>query len=346
VLPGSEAVRVLICSMLEPEYVERIAAVDSRIEVLYEPDLLPVPKYRADHNGSPRQLSTSDAARWSSLLATADVTYDFDWRAPELMPTQCPRLKWVQATSAGIGEFLRQTELELSDIQFTTAAGVHATPLAEFAVMGALYFIKGLPALTKAKAQRSWQRYTTRQLAGRRVAVVGLGRVGSRVAQSFAVLGSEVWGLGRMGGTYDTDGSYRVIELTELDELLPTVDVIVLCCPLTAETRDLLDARRLELLPDHAIVINLARGDVITEDALISALAGRTIGGACLDVFSTEPLPADSPLWDMDNVIVSPHSASTVEAENGLITDLFCSNLRNWLSGEQLTNVYQRARGY
>jgi hypothetical protein len=136
VVNESGSVRVLICSMLEPEYVEKIAAVDSRIDVLYAPELLPTPTYPADHGGQPRALDASELARWSSLLASADVTFDFDWLAPDQMPSNCPRLKWVQATSSGIGEFLERTRLARSDIQFCTAAGVHATPLAEFAVMG------------------------------------------------------------------------------------------------------------------------------------------------------------------------------------------------------------------
>jgi glyoxylate/hydroxypyruvate reductase len=122
--------------------------------------------------------------------------------------------------------------------------------------------------------------------------------------------------------------------------------VLVLCCPLTPETHHLIDSRRLSLLPPQAIVVNLARGDVIEEPALIDSLRAGAVAAACLDVFATEPLPDDSPLWRLDNVLVSPHSASTVDVENQLITDLFCRNLKNWLAGQPLLNLFQAERGY
>ena len=121
---------------------------------------------------------------------------------------------------------------------------------------------------------------------------------------------------------------------------------LILCCPLTPETRGMIDERRLRLLPRGAIVVNISRGPVIDETALTAALRDGHLGGAGLDVFATEPLPTDSPLWDMDNVIVSPHSASTVEQENAVLTDLFCENLRRWIDGEPLRNVFHASRGY
>jgi phosphoglycerate dehydrogenase-like enzyme len=132
----------------------------------------------------------------------------------------------------------------------------------------------------------------------------------------------------------------------QIHRVLPEMDALVLACPLTAQTRGLIGARELALMPPGSVLVNIARGPVVDEEALVSALRAGHLGGACLDVFATEPLPASSPLWDMPNVIISPHSAATVAAENGLITDLFIDNVRRWTSGRPLRNLYDRTAGY
>jgi phosphoglycerate dehydrogenase-like enzyme len=312
---------------------------------MYAPELLPLARYTADHHGPPRDLSGAELERWRGMLAATDISLDFDWLAPGAMAANCPRLRWVQASSSGIGQFPAVAALAGTDITFTTAAGVHAVPLAEFVLAGLLYFIKDFPALEQRKAARHWERYVTRQLAGRQVMVVGLGQVGRQVAALLTAAGVTIWAVAREPAATAPDG-VRVIGRSAMDEALPEMDAVVLCCPLTPETRGLFDARRLRLLPRGAIVVNIARGPVIDEDAMAGALADGHLGGACLDVFAVEPLPPGSPLWGMSNVIVSPHSASTVENENALIADLFCDNLRRWLDGQPLRNVYSHARGY
>jgi glyoxylate/hydroxypyruvate reductase len=342
----ADAVSVLIATPLEPECVERIAAADRRVNVLYEPGLLPVPRYPADHTGVPRALSPADLRRWSSLRAGADVSLDFDWQEPAQLARNSPRLRWVQATSAGIGGFLERTGLAGTGLVFTTAAGVHGGPLAEFTLLGLLYFAKDMPLLTRWKRERHWQRHASGQLAGRRALLVGLGGIGGEVARLLAAAGVRVCGAGRPGHRYDVPGVTSYVDTASLAGALPDTDALILACPLTEQTRHLIGARELARLPRGAVVINLSRGQVIDEDALIAALASGHLGGTCLDVFATEPLPEDSPLWDFDNVIISPHSASTAAGENELITDLFCDNLRRWLDGAPLRNVYDRAAGY
>jgi glyoxylate/hydroxypyruvate reductase len=341
-----EAVRVLIASALEAEHVRRITGVDPRIEVLYAPELLPVPRYQSDHHGPPRDLTADQDDRWTAMLASADISFDFDWRAPADMAANCPHLRWVQATSSGIGQFMERTGLDRNHIVFTTAAGVHATPLAEFALTGLLYFTKELPYLAGQQREHSWQRYTTRQLAGRRVVVVGLGQVGRKVAALLTAVGAEVWGVARDASRAEGVTAARVAGISELDSLLPAAEALILCCPLTAETQGLISARRLGLLPRGAVLVNISRGQVIDEDAMTEALSSGQLGGAFLDVAAVEPLPKESPLWDMPTVVISPHSASTVEQENEVITDIFCGNLRSWLDGRPLRNVYSRDKGY
>ncbi|HTZ90875.1 MAG TPA: D-2-hydroxyacid dehydrogenase [Streptosporangiaceae bacterium] len=337
---------IVIGSFLEEDLVARIAAAQPSATVVYEPELLPVPRYPCDHTGPRRDLPPAELDRWRDLTASADVFFDFDWLDPGSLPHRAPNLRWIQATSAGIGGFMQRTGLDASGLTVTTAAGIHAVPLAEFAVTGALHFVKGIPELRRRQQARHWQRYTTRQLAGQRALVVGLGGIGRKVAQSFAALGADVWGLGRDGKDYQVPALSRVIYRADLDDALPDIDVLVLACPLTAETAGMIGARQVGLLKPAAVVVNIARGPLIDQVALTAALRDGRIAGACLDVFAVEPLPPDDPLWGLDNVILSPHSASTVVTENAALTDLFIDNLGRLCSGEPLRNRYDPARGY
>ncbi|GII76593.1 2-hydroxyacid dehydrogenase [Sphaerisporangium rufum] len=340
------AIPVLVASPLEAEHVRAIEAVDPRLEVLYEPDLLPVPRFPADHAGTPRDLPAAGLRRWREMLRRAQVSLDFDWWDPAAMPANCPELRWVQSTSAGVGQFLRRTGLIDADLVVTTAAGAHGVPLAEFAVMGVLHFVKDVPGLRRSQAARRWERHAGRRLAGSRLVVVGLGGIGRRVAEAFAALGVRVTGVGRPGRSYAIPALAETYPYPEIDAALAGADALVLACPLTAETEGLIDAARLHALAPGAVVVNVARGPVVDEPALVEALASGHLAGACLDVFAEEPLPAGSPLWAMDNVIVSPHSAATVPAENGLVTEIFTDNLRRWLAGRPLHNRFDRERGY
>lgn len=337
--------RVLISTWLETEHVATIAA-EPDIDVLYVPELLPQPSYPSDHHGTPRALGSADRRRWQDLLAMADVAFDFDWKDPASLPHSAPRLRWIQATSAGIGTFVQRTGLDRSGITITTAAGVHAVPLAEFALTGALHFVKDVPTLQRAQRGHRWIRTTTGQLAGRDVTVVGIGGMGRNVIRVFDALGCRVTAVGRAGREYDLGPGIAVTSTDRIDEVLPTTDVLVLCCALTPETDGLIGRDRLAALPDGAILVNIARGAVVDEDALIDALTHGTLAGAALDVVTVEPLKQDSPLWSLDNVLLSPHSASTVESENAALTELFVDNLRRFRAGEPLRNVYDAERGY
>jgi phosphoglycerate dehydrogenase-like enzyme len=340
-------VTVLIGSPLGPEHAQRV--VDhrpERLSVIYEPDLLPVARYDSDHTGVARDLGSEDVARWKRHLADAEVMFDFDWLDPRALSKHAPQLRWVQATSSGIGSYLARTGLADTDITFTTAAGIHATPLAEFVVLGLLYFTKDVVSLREWQAERHWERYATRELAGQRALVVGLGGVGSHVARTLACLGLDVWGMARSTRPALPEGVTRLISRDELADSLPSVDALVLACPYTSDTHHLIGAREIAALPRSAVLVNIARGQVVDEPALVDALSSGRLAGAALDVFEQEPLPADSPLWGLPNVLVSPHSASTVTRENDRLVDLFLDNLDRYLDGRPLRNVFDRARTY
>ena len=340
-------VPVLIATWLDRHLADRIAAAEpERIELIYEPDLLPPPRYEADHYAPARALTDEQRRRWQELLSRAEVAFDFDWeRRPHLLE-RAPRLRWVQATSSGIGTLLEQVGLAGSAVRVTTAAGIHAQPLAEFVLMAALYFTKEMPRLARWKAERHWERFCGHELAGCRMVLVGLGRVGTRIAELSAAMGVEVIGHRRSAREDLPPGVRRVVDLAGLDEALPGADMLVIAAPETPETRRLVDRRRLELLPPRAVLINVGRGSVVDEEALADMLQIGRLRGAALDVFEEEPLPPDSPLWTLPNVIVSPHSASTVLQENNRLVDLFIENLHRYLDGRSLLNEFDSERSY
>ena len=228
----------------------------------------------------------------------------------------------------------------------TNAAGIHAQPLAEFVLLAALYFAKEMPRMTTWKAERHWERFCGQEVSGSRMTLIGLGRVGSRIAELSAALGIEVTGHRRTPGGEAPPGVLRVVDSTGLDRALPETDLLVIAAPDTPDTANLVDRRRLSLLPARAVVVNVGRGSIVDEPALIELLQSGRLRGAALDVFAKEPLPVDSPLWAMPNVIVSPHSASTATPENDRLVDLFIDNLHRYLDGRPLLNVFDRSRKY
>jgi len=331
---------VLIASWLDQRHVDRIRAVEPhRIEVLYAPDLLPLPRYEADHHAPRRELSPDDLDRWRAMAGRALVSFEFDWDRPTELLRRAPDLRWVQSTSSGIGPQLVRLGLAGSPLVVTNAAGIHAQPLAEFVLMAVLHFAKDVPRLTAWKAERRWQRYCGREVSGSRMLVIGLGKVGRRIAELSSALGIEVVGHRRSQGPL-SPGVSRLIDAGGIDDELPEIDYVVLAAPDTPETRNLLSRSRLAMLPARAVVINVGRGSLIDEAALIERLADGGIRGAALDVVAQEPLSADSPLWDLPNVIISPHSASTVAQENDRLVDLFVENLRRFIHGRELVNVF------
>lgn len=334
---------VLIASFLEEEHVQRIRQVDDRLRVIYEPDLLRPPRYAADHVGGAFERTPEQEARWRGYLAEADILYDFDHTHREDLPELAPNVRWLQATSAGIGQFVRNMSYptRMPDTLFTTASGVHARPLAEFCILSMLMFSRNLWEIQAQQAQRHWERLAGTDLEGRTLAIVGMGKIGQEVARFAQSMGMTVVGNKRHPRSDDPAARHveRLYGPDELDAMLARAEFLVLCTPHTAETEKMIGARELALLPQGAVIINIARGAVVDEPALIEALRSGHLAGAALDVFAEEPLPAESPLWSMPNVLVSPHSASTSDRENRRLTDLFCDNLRRFLAGEPLRNV-------
>ncbi len=344
------ALTVLIASYLEPEHIERIRHVDPRINVIYEPDLLRPPRYAADHIGEARARTPAQEDRWRQLLREANVLFDFDQTHRDDLPELAPNVTWIQATSAGIGQFVEQQRyaVRMPGTVFTTASGVHAVPLAEFCIMTLLMFNKGASRMARDQQRRHWERYAGTDLRGRTLGIIGVGKIGAEVARLSRAFGMTVLGTKRNPSSVDPASLHldRLYPLNDLHSLLQASEYLVMIAPHTPETERMISSTELALLPRGAFLINIGRGATIDEAALIAALRSGHLGGAALDVFAEEPLPTDSSLWNMPNVLISPHSASTSDRENERLTDLFCENLRRYLAERPLLNVLNTERLY
>jgi len=341
--------QVLIASPLEAELAARIQAADPRAEVLFEPDLLPPARYPGDHRGDPSFARDAEGeARWRALLDRAEVLFGVPEDSTEGLAevvNGLPRLRWVHATSAGAGEQVREAGLSpeaLKRVVITTSSGVHAVPLAEFAILGLLAMAKELPRLIEDQRARVWPevRRPVRELSGQTLFLLGLGEIGREVARLGKALGMRTAGFRRTEGpppewVDEVHGPHR------LAELAGQADAMVVSLPMTEQTAGLVDRATIERLPASCIFVNIGRGGVVDEPALIDALRDRRIAGAVLDVFATEPLPADSPLWTLPNVLVTPHAAALSARENERIAELFADNLRRYLDGRPLRNIVE-----
>lgn len=342
-----QEVAVAIATPLDDEYVAQIRAVDSRVRVLYRPDLLGTPRYVADHH-PPVRRDANQAAEFARLLGKAEVLFDIDSSTAPLLATIAHRLRWVQTSSAGVGPLIQRIGLDRTEVIVTTASGIHAGPLAEFVLMAALMFTKRAFYLLEAKERREWERFCSGELVGRTMAIVGPGKIGREVARRGRAFGMRVTAMGRARHTPEELAVDRVYARDDMALMLGEADFLVLAVPHTPETEDLIGAAELAALPPHAVLINIARGQVLDEAALIAALRAGRLAGAALDVFRDEPLPPESPFWSLPNVLLNPHSASTADSENRKLTEIFCANLRHYLAGhyDAMINLLDKQRLY
>lgn len=279
-----------------------------------------------------------------TLLAGVDVIYGLI--PPKNLLARAPRLKWIQMMSAGVDR-LRDTEIWQSRVMITGVSGIHATPIGEFVLGLMLMFTKGAPRCFQMKQKREWQRFLPTVLRGKTVGIIGLGHIGQEVARLSEAFGMKVIATRR---SIKTTGRSRYVDsllpAKKLPSLLAESDFVVISVPHTPETHHLIGEKELRMMKSTAYLINIARGGIIDEEALIRALDEERIAGAGLDVTAREPLPTESRLWDFDNVILSPHVAGGMEEYVTRATGLFCENLKRYLAGKKLRNTIDRKRGY
>jgi phosphoglycerate dehydrogenase-like enzyme len=251
-----------------------------------------------------------------------------------------PNLRWMHLPNSGVDDpvFAR---LRANGVRLTTSPGAAAEPIAHSAIAGMLALSRGFPRWLDAQRRHAWEEHSPdrmpRDLSGQTLLLLGVGAIGARVGRLARTFGLRVIGV-RRRPRLDGDAVDEVHAPAALDALLPRADWLVITCPLTAETRGLIDAAALARLPPTACVINVARGQIIDQSALIAALRGGALAGAYLDVFETEPLPPTSPLWDLPNVLLSPHDCGASTGNPLRASGLFLANLERWLRGEALVN--------
>lgn len=343
----TDPLRVVIATPLERELVELIAR-DDRLDVVWQPELLSPPE--VDWMTGPLERTPEQQAAFETLLDSAEVLFgvpDQSGRALGRTVAANPRLRWVHTIPAGGGQQVKAAKLsdaDLARVLFTTSAGVHARPLAEFAVFGVLAGAKRLPWLAGLQRDRQWgPREPLGALDEMTVLVVGLGAIGRLTATMLRGLGCRVVGVHRREIEADVVG---VVPVERFAEAASEADAIVLCLPGTDQTRGMLSAEVLAAIKPGATVVNVGRGTTTDEPALIDALADGRVGFAALDVTAVEPLPADSPLWGMPNVLLAPHTAAISPHEPRRIAELFAENARRFLAGETLLNVVDTREFY
>jgi phosphoglycerate dehydrogenase-like enzyme len=250
-----------------------------------------------------------------------------------------PNLNWVQVFSAGSDQARYRNALGRG-VRLTTAAGVNGEPVGVTALTGLLAISRGFPRWMAAQRRHHWTPVrggdAPRDLRGETAVIVGTGIIGTTIARSLQVLGVKTVGIRRSRAPAECFD--ETFPIGEFDRALPRADWLVLAGPLTAETLGLMDARRFALLRDGTGFVNVSRGEIVVEAALLDTLRSGRLRGAYIDVFVTEPLPPDSPLWDMPNVILSPHNAATSSGYMARNVDLFLRNLERYLAGATLLN--------
>lgn len=277
--------------------------------------------------------------------ADADVVFAWEPRLDwiEACWGWSPRLRWIAAASAGV-DWLMFPALVGSDVVVTNSAGIFDDAMAEYALALVSAVCADLPATIRLQARREWLHRETRRLAGSNVLVLGAGGIGRAITRLFTSVGANALCLARTARA--DPGIGRIAGLGELPGLLPAAAFVVLALPLTPATEGIIGAPEIALLREDAWIVNLGRGRLIDEPALVTALAGGTIGGAALDVFTDEPLPAGSPLWDLPDVIVSPHMSGDFRGWDTALTGLFLAQLKRYRAGRPLANVVDKNLGY
>ena len=284
-------------------------------------------------------------------ISGAEAYFGFGIPRPLFLAGQ--RLRWVHSAAAGVGNALYQ-EMLASDVQFTNSAGVHAVPIAEYVVAAVLHFFRGLDVAQSQQREGRWDKSffvseatPVREVDGAKVLIVGTGGIGTEVAKRLAGLGATCVGVRRRPERGAPPGFARVVGGDALDQELADADVVVLAAPLTPESKGLLSADRLERLKHDAILVNVARGALVDEDALATRLQEGRLRGAALDVFREEPLAATSPLWGVRSALLSPHISPVSPGRFWpRALEVFVDNWRRLARGEPLRNLVDKRAGY
>ncbi len=289
------------------------------------------------------RLTQADCDRIDCVFLDRDMRFNDQFYAAysDALP-RMNHLKWAHYTSSGIGQQLYVSELNAKGVITTSSTGSNAEPVAQTGITGLLMLARGFGSHIRGQCRHEWKPLRGAalpdDLRGQTLLLIGVGAIGKNVTRYAKALGLQVIGVRRSPKLAD-DPVDELHPPSKLPELYPRADWIMLCCPLTKETENLVNAEAFRHVKKSARLINIARGEIVDEAAMIAALRDGRLGGAALDAHAQEPLPADSPLWDMPNVIISPHNASASTGNEPRCAQMFIPNFGHWARGEPMFNV-------
>ena len=322
---------LLISHRTNAEHGAKIAAAATRAGIAARLLVLP--------ENPDARLPEADCARIDAAFFSWDL-YPAHSRQFFSSVRKAPRLQWLHVFNVGVDHPIYAEMLERG-VRLTTSAGSTAEPIAQTAIMGLLALARGFPHWLASQRMRAWAPVRTgklpRDLREQCAVIVGLGSIGTEIARLARALGLKVIGV-RRGPRRPEDPVDELLAPAQLAGALPRCDWLFIACPLTPETRGMVDAQMLARLPQGARLINIARGEIVVERDLVAALVSGHLAGAFLDVFEAEPLPPDSPLWDLPNVLVTPHNSSAAAGNDERVLGIFLENLGRWHRGTALVN--------
>jgi phosphoglycerate dehydrogenase-like enzyme len=333
---------VLVNFTLADEHLSEIGDVDPRVRVL-----------RAYKEADPEARGRGDegtALEGEALMAMVEeAEIIFGFRFPVEWLEDARKLKWVQLASAGSDHMLRLGLHERRpDLLLTTASGVHEIPISEHIVAMVLHFARGFHRAVRNQARGEWERFSVEEAHGKTACLIGYGPIARRAATLLEVLGMRVVAV--RASIAEQQPGFEAIERfyppEELNDVLAESDYVIIAAPRTPRTEGMVGAEQLRAMKKSAVLVNISRGALVDEPALIEALQSGEIAGAALDVFAQEPLPPESPLWGMPNVLITPHISGSNPHYDRRVTDLFVDNLKRYLGGEPLRNQVDMERGY
>jgi phosphoglycerate dehydrogenase-like enzyme len=314
--------RVVLCFPVQAHHCQQLAAVHPELEIV-----------NSGQDGVAEALHQADI-----FIGHAKVPVDWERVVHQ------GRLKWIQSSAAGLDHCLVPAVVE-SEIPVTSVAGLFADQVAEQTMALLLGLVRSMPTFMRAQQAREFVRRPTMDLHGMTVGIVGFGGNGQRIAEVLAPWGVRILATDKFP-VPPPDHVEAVLPADQLDQLLPEVNVLILAVPLTAETEGMIDASCLSKLPAGSLLINVARGQIVRQDQLVSALGSGQLAAAGLDVTELEPLPKESPLWDMPNVIITPHVGAQSARRIDVTIDFVCENLRRFLAGESLAKLVDKQLGF
>ena len=337
-------IHVLVATRVTAEQLERLRNIDPRLVIHGEPGGIAImDAAEVDYKGIdyPEERLDLDVP---TLLAKAEAI--IATRIPVALCEQAPRLRWIQFTSAGVDQ-LWKPFLDSGKITVTSAKGIHGIPLSEFVLGCMLAFAKGLPRLIQQQQEHDYQKFVVEELHEKTVVLVGVGEIGSAVARVAKQLGMYVIGLRRREGTEGLSADFdEAFSFGNMASNLAKADFVVASLPATVKTHHIIEENFFRTMKPSATFINIGRGTTVDEAALVQALQEGWIQAAALDVYEREPLPSDSPLWDMPNVLVSPHIGAETTHYMERMTEILCDNLKRYAAGRSLRNVVDPVERY